>query len=56
MKKSQFYRKLQLIVLDEDIYFDHMEKLEVLRELFVQEDLAKYAEEQEEQKQEEEQA
>ena len=47
MSKRQMYRKLQVIVLDDNTYFDNTEKLEVLRELFVQEDLARITEEQE---------
>ena len=46
MKKSTIYRMTQRLVLAEnDMPYDV--KLEILRELFLQEDLAKYAEEHE---------
>lgn len=46
MKKSEIYYTLQLLaVRDPDLSAEHT--LEILRELFVQEDLAKFAEEQE---------
>lgn len=47
MKKSEIYHKLQIMVLAEanvGTYEDAGESLEILRELFVQEDLAKYQE------------
>lgn len=47
MKKSEMYKKLQMIVLDYDrgtIAYD--DRLEILRELMVQEDLARFSEEQ----------
>jgi hypothetical protein len=47
VKKSEMYKKLQMIVLDYDrgtIAYD--DRLEILRELMVQEDLAKFSEEQ----------
>lgn len=47
MKKSEMYRQLQRTLITEEIQFDYDERLEVLRELFTQEDLAKFAEEQE---------
>lgn len=47
MKKSEMYRTLQLLVLNSEELND-VPKLVILRELFKQEDLAKYAEEQEE--------
>ena len=48
MKKSEIYRLLQRTLITEEVQFDYDERLEVLRELFAQEDLAKYSEEQEE--------
>ena len=48
MKKSEIYRLLQMTVIAEEVQFGFEERLEVLRELFIQEDLAKFAEEQEE--------
>ena len=46
MKKSEIYRICQLnVVRDPDL--DAERTLEILRELFIQEDLAKFAEEQE---------
>jgi len=46
MKKSEIYHHLQLVAMkDTDLTYD--ETLEVLRELMAQEDLAKFAEEQE---------
>ena len=48
MKKSEIYHVLQKLVLSDSARFNNYdEKLTVLRELFVQEDLAKFAEEQE---------
>lgn len=50
MKKSEIYHKLQIMVLAEanvGTYEDAGESLEILRELFAQEDLAKFSEEQE---------
>lgn len=48
MKKSEIYHVLQKLVLSESTRFTNYEEtLTVLRELFVQEDLAKFAEEQE---------
>lgn len=47
MKKSEIYRLLQRTLITEEVQFDYDERLEVLRELFTQEDLAKFAEEQE---------
>lgn len=47
MKKSQLYRMLQHVVLDETKILHNSDKLEMFRELFIQEDLAKFAEEQE---------
>ena len=46
MKKSEIYHRLQLAAL-RDVNMNYSETLEVLRELFAQEDLAKYREEQE---------
>ena len=46
MKKSEMYHTLQLLVV-RDLDLDAEPTLEILRELFVQEDLAKFAEEQE---------
>lgn len=52
MKKSDIYRACQQLVLHAgDLYPDHI-KLEFLRELMTQEDLAKFAEEQEAKKNE----
>lgn len=48
MKKSEMYRQLQRTLITEEIQFDYDERLEVLRELFAQEDLAKFSEAQEE--------
>lgn len=51
MKKSEIYKSLQRITL----YYspmDYDDKLEILRELMTQEDLAKFAEEQEAKKNE----
>lgn len=46
MKKSEIYRVCQLVVVREtDLSAE--ETIEILRELFVQEDLAKFSEEQE---------
>jgi hypothetical protein len=48
MKKSEMYHAMQRMLLAErELTFEA--KLEILRELFAQEDLAKYREEQEEQ-------
>ena len=49
MKKSVLYSMLQHVVLKEDGFLSDSSKLEILRELFAQEDLARYAEEHEEQ-------
>lgn len=46
MKKSEIYYKLQLLVV-KDYELNAEPTLEILRELFVQEDLAKYQEKQE---------
>ena len=46
MKKSEIYRGLQTTVL-KDMDIPPCSKVEILRELFIQEDLAKFAEEQE---------
>ena len=46
MKKSEIYHNLQLLVV-KDYELDAEPTLEILRELFVQEDLAKFSEEQE---------
>ena len=43
MKKSEMYHTLQLMVV-KDYELDAEPTLEILRELFLQEDLAKYAE------------
>ena len=48
MKKSQLYFNLQHVVLNAGNELMNSTKLEMLRELFTQEDLAKFAEEQEE--------
>ena len=46
MKKSEIYKILQqIVVIDPELCED--QKLGILRELFVQEDLAKFQEEQE---------
>lgn len=46
MKKSEIYHTLQqIVVCDPELYEET--KLEILRELFAQEDLAKSSEEQE---------
>ena len=46
MKKSELYHTLQqIVVTDSELYEE--DKLEILRELFAQEDLAKFSEEQE---------
>lgn len=47
MKKSEMYLQLQRTLITEELQFDYDERLEVLRELMAQEDLAKFAEEQE---------
>lgn len=48
MKKSEIYRLLQAVVLDVPCEkINTSEKCEILRELFQQEDLAKFAEEHE---------
>lgn len=47
MKKSAIYYNLQHVVLEEDKHLCNSDKLELLRELFIQEDLAKFAEEHE---------
>ena len=44
MKKSEIYHKMQISAL-QDVSLNYEETLEVLRELFIQEDIAKYAEE-----------
>lgn len=47
MKKSEIYKILQqIVVIDPELCED--QKLVILRELFIQEDLAKFSEEQEE--------
>ncbi len=47
MKKSEMYKTLQIIVMDEaDRYMGNDLKLETLRELMAQEDLARFSEEQ----------
>lgn len=46
MKKSELYRGLQNTVLN-DTTIPNSTKIEALRELFTQEDLAKFSEEQE---------
>ncbi len=46
MKKSEIYHLLQIAAM-RDGNLGYEETLEVLRELFVQEDLAKFSEEQE---------
>lgn len=46
MKKSEMYRLLQRTLITDEVQFDYDEKLEVLRELMAQEDLAKFSEEQ----------
>ena len=46
MKKSEIYHVLQIAVM-RDGNLDYEETLEVLRELFIQEDLAKFSEERE---------
>ena len=48
MKKSEIYYLLQKTLITEEMQFDSDEKLEALRELFAQEDLAKYQEKPEE--------
>ena len=52
MKKSEMYRMLQMTLITDEAQFDYGEKLEALRELMIQEDLAKYEEEQEAKKNE----
>ena len=52
MKKSEIYRLLQRTLITEEVQFDYDERLEALRELFAQEDLAKLMEEAQEAKQE----
>jgi hypothetical protein len=47
MKKSEMYHTLQLLVV-KDYELNAEPTLEILRELFAQEDLAKYREEHEE--------
>ena len=47
MKKSEIYRLLQRTLITEEVCFDYDERLEVIRELMAQEDIAKYAEEHE---------
>lgn len=44
MKKSEMYRQLQRTLITEEIQFDYDERLEVLRELFAQEDIARVLE------------
>ena len=46
MKKSEMYHALQLLVV-RDVDLDAEPTLEILRELFAQEDFAKFQEEQE---------
>lgn len=53
MKKSEMYKMLQIIVMNEsDGYMDDDCKLETLRELMAQEVLARFSEEQEAKKNE----
>jgi len=52
VKKSEMYRMLQMTLITDEAQFDYGEKLEALRELMIQEDLAKYEEEQEAKKNE----
>ena len=47
MTKSGLYYMMQIIVLEEGERLSNSDKLEMLRELFIQEDLAKFSEEQE---------
>lgn len=51
MKKSEIYRMVQVAILDNDKIAETF-KLEILRELFAQEDLAKFSEAQEVKQQE----
>lgn len=46
MKKSEIYRLLQRTLITEEVCFDYDERLEALRELMDQEDIAKLMEEQ----------
>lgn len=47
MKKSELYKKVQMIVMDYDgSMINYDDKLPILRELMVQEDLARFAEKQ----------
>ena len=46
MKKSEIYRLLQRTLITEEIQFDYDERLEALRELMDQEDIAKLMEKQ----------
>ena len=47
MKKSEIYKMLQYMVLNEETGYNDDDKLEILRELMEQEDRAKFFEEQE---------
>ena len=47
MKKSKLYKMLQYMVLTEVTGYSDDDRLEILRELIAQEDLAKFVEEQE---------
>lgn len=47
MEKSRVYRMIEYVVLEDKNVMQPHEKLEALRELFIQEDLAKFSEEQE---------
>lgn len=47
MKKSEIYHLLQRTLITGEVQFDFDEMLEALRELFTQENLAKFSEEQE---------
>jgi hypothetical protein len=46
VKKSEIYERVQYIVIGDDSWLSDAEKIEVLRELFQQEDLARFSEEQ----------
>ena len=47
MTKSKIYEVLQIMVLHDETELFDTGKLQILRELMIQEDLAKFAEEQE---------
>lgn len=49
MKKSEIYRKLQIIVINEKTMFRDDDKLEILRELMNREDIEEFSEKQESQ-------